>query len=127
MRAGVAQGTALAILDGMAEDLAEETLSSFDALPEAAQAAVFDELSGGGSGYVRAASDEEMAAFRKTEDGANLAAQWGSNARRNVSKVNATLKRIVGQLSEADRKAFADWWVGLDQGAETAILKAMVK
>lgn len=126
-RTAAAQSRALSVLDGMEEGLQDEVLSTFDALPEGVQAVLYEELSGGGSGFVKPATDKEYAEFTKGEDGKELAGYWGTNARRNISKVKATMARVIGQMDDSEKAAFMRWYENLDAGAEMALLKGLVR
>ncbi|WP_297833926.1 hypothetical protein [uncultured Roseibium sp.] len=117
----------MAVLDRQDEDLQDEFLISFDTLPEAVQTAIFSELSLGGAGLVKQASDAEMVEFAKSEEGAELIAGWGSLASRNVTKVFNAVRRITNSLSASELESLWSWFEYQDSATAIAILWTLAR
>ena len=78
-----AQGAVIAILENLPADAQEELVSSFDWLPQSAQAAIFQELALGSAASVLPATDGQIAEYAETAAGALVVAAWGGRAPRN--------------------------------------------
>jgi hypothetical protein len=87
--------------------------AKFDALPVAAQTAVYRYLSVDGGGAWPAASVAQMDDFTSIPEQAELVAGWRSRAAQKVGTIRGRLGLILRSMSESDRAAadrFIESW-----------------
>jgi hypothetical protein len=127
IRLGVAQAAVKSVLNQLEPDLAREVLTSFNRLPSGIRNSVYREFSLGSSGYVKSASNDEVSAFSKSEDGAELVREWRGKAGRNVAVVRNRLNRLMSSMNEADRETAWGWFGGLDATAAMTVLRELAR
>jgi hypothetical protein len=85
--------------------------ASFEGLPRAVQEACFSELSRYKPGFVKNASDDELAGIRDgLMGGEGLIAAWGWKAREKLGRALDAVERIEKSLSPADLRQWKGWF-----------------
>jgi len=123
----MAQASVVAILETLRAEDQEELVALFEYLPEAAQVAIFAELSLGSAGSVRPATDEDIAEYEGTDAGALAVASWGNQAARNVARVEARARRMLNSMPQDHANYLLDWIWGIDSILGAAVLRALAK
>lgn len=121
----VAQSQALGALNDLDEETVNEVTTSFDALSENTQKAIFQELSLGGVGKARAATDAEVAKIRSDPAGVELMAAFGNRAPVALGKIKTRVGRIEASLSDAERESLWNAVASLDESAVISIFKQL--
>jgi hypothetical protein len=85
--------------------------SRFEGLPSSVQSACFDEMSRYKPGFVKNASDAELAGVRDgLAGGEGLIAAWGWKAREKLGRALDAVERVEKSLSPADLREFKGWF-----------------
>jgi hypothetical protein len=97
------------VADGMLANLwpadAMQLETSFGGSPESARATIINFLSVPGGGFARPASADEISAFKSTDEGKTLAAEWRAHTARNLGRVRQRAKLILDKISEDNEEA----------------------
>jgi hypothetical protein len=91
-------------------ETAQNAAAGFQQLPAGVKAAIFREVAALAPGYVKPATDGDMAGFRLTDGGPETLESWGRHARRNTAQALEQFNRIVNGTPASDRPAFWHWW-----------------
>lgn len=124
--ARAAQDAVVNVLRDLPDVEAREALvQGFDeAMPQAAQKAVFAELARRDV-TAPAASAGDVARFASTPEGAALARQWGDSAAARLGVLRARLGRILAAVPAEDRHQAQHWIDSLDPAEFRAVANAL--
>lgn len=120
-----AQRSAQAALDGLEDEDRAALQTGFDGLPRGAQTAVFRFLALEPGGSSRSASNEALQEFASTEEGAELAKEWGREAGRLVGVVRSRMNLMLQSMTPEDRSAATEWFDRLSPSQAGAVLRAL--
>lgn len=121
----VAQSQALSMLDDLDETTVKETTAAIDRLSENTQKAIFQELSLGGVGKCRAATDAEVEKIRADPAGQELMSLFGNRAHVALGKIRVRVARIEAGLSEVERNKLWNMIGDLDESAAISIFRKL--
>jgi hypothetical protein len=117
------QDVQLCVIQGIGEvDAAKGFLASFEGLPESVRVAICSEAAAIMPGYIKPASDSELAGFRTQYGGTEMISAWGRRARRCVAIVFQRFDRAFKAIPTADRPAFTRWWQHITPRERMAVL-----
>ncbi len=120
---GVAQTTARTVLDSIPDP--EGFQSSFDALPQGVQTAIYSYLAVPPGGSARAASEADLQRFASTPEGAELVKEWGGRAGRKLGVLGQRVDLMLDAMSPADEDRAIDWFDALPPAQKKAVLKGL--
>lgn len=121
----VAQSQALSMLDDLDETTVTETTAAIDRLSENTQKAIFQELSLGGVGRARPASDAEVEKVRSDPAGTELLQAFGGRAATALGKIKTRVARIEAALSDDEKDALWNMIGELDESAVISIFRKL--
>ncbi|MEP1576001.1 hypothetical protein [Roseibium album] len=121
----VAQSQALGALNDMDAETVTETTAAIDALSENTQKAIFQELSLGGVGRCRPATDAEVEKIRSDPAGQELMSLFGTRATTALGKIKTRVQRIEASLSDDEKDALWNMVADLDESAAISIFRKL--
>lgn len=121
----VAQSQAMSMLDDLDEETVTETTAAIDRLSENTQKAIFQELSLGGVGKCRPATDAELEKVRSDPAGQELMSLFGNRAPVALGKIKTRVARIEAALSDDEKDALWTMIADLDESAAISIFRKL--
>lgn len=121
------QKDAGAIVRAVGDNRAQRAfMERFDrSVPEAARLAVYDEIASGPPTFVVPATDSEVRLFAKTEAGAALVAEWGSDTPERVATLRKRAANLNERMYDDEAESFWSWLENLDPSAAKAVFRKL--
>jgi hypothetical protein len=119
------QNAVLSIVGEFSEREQRAFMARFDELPAKAVASIYNELAMGKPNYIPEASEEAVAAFSETPEGAELVREWGYGAARRVGIVKARWARAASAMGASAYASVKSWFNGLETNQAKAVLREL--